>query len=137
MRRIFSGDSPKTDPTRTYRFQRQILPYNARLYPFFENPQILIVRCIPNFLLARFMPFLPSDLKVCETVTFVLTLVLYANAIYSVLYIIEGKLNWTGKHYILSSDILGRTNSTNYTKFQNLLLQRSDAFCCMWQNEAY
>ena len=22
-------------------------------------------------------------------------------------------------------------------KFQNLLLQRSDAFCCMWQNEAY
>ena len=58
MRRIYTGDSPKTDPTRTYRFQRQILPYNARLYSFFENPQILIVRCIPNFLLARFMPFL-------------------------------------------------------------------------------
>ena len=58
MRRIYTGDSPKTDPTRTYRFQRQILPYNARLYPFFENPQILIVRCIPNFLLARLMPFL-------------------------------------------------------------------------------
>ena len=130
MRRIYTGDSPKTDSTRTYRFQRQILPYNARLYPFFENPQILIVRCVPNFLLARFMP--------CETnVTFVLTLVLYANAIYSVLYIIEGKLNWTGKHYILSSDILGRTNSVNYSKLQNLLLQRSDAFGCMWQNEAY
>ena len=81
MRRVYTGDSPMTDPTRTYRFQRQILPYNARLYLFFENPQILIVRCVPNFLLTRSMPFLDQDLKVCETVTFVLTLVLYANAI--------------------------------------------------------
>ena len=80
------------------------------------------------------MPFLGCDLKDCETVTFVLTLVLYANAIHSVLYIIGEKLNWTGKRYILSSDILGRVN---YSKFQNFLLQRSDAFGCMWQNEAY
>ena len=58
MRRVYTGDSPKTDPTRTYRLQRQILPYNARLYLFFENPQILIVRCVPNLLLARSMPFL-------------------------------------------------------------------------------
>ena len=58
MRGIYTGDSAKTDPARTYRFQRQILPYNARLYSFFYNPQILIVRCIPNFLLARFMSFL-------------------------------------------------------------------------------
>ena len=58
MLRVYTGDSPKTDPTRTYRFQRQILPYSARLYLFFENPQILIVRCVPNLLLARSIPFL-------------------------------------------------------------------------------
>ena len=95
MRRIYTGDLPKTDSTRTYRLQRQILPYNARLYLFFENPQILIVPCVPNFLLTWSMPFLGEDLKDCETVTFVLTLVLYANAIHSALYIIGGKLDWT------------------------------------------
>ena len=74
------------------------------------------------------VPFLGKDLKDCETVTFVLTLVLYANAIHSVLYIIGGKLYWTGKHYILSSDILGRTISVSASITQNFKIS-----CCTGQ----
>ena len=56
--------------------------------------------------------------------TFVLTLVLHANAIYSVLYIIEGQLKWTGKHYTF---VFRHTPPYKQhqllKKFQNLLLQ--------------
>ena len=42
--------------------QWQILSFNVRLYPFFQHPQIFIVRCIPNFLSVRFMSLLAWDL---------------------------------------------------------------------------